>query len=694
MATLEKIRSKSVFLLVVIGVALLAFIIGDFFTSGRTLFGNGTTIAKVAGHKIDVNEFQRRVEEAGRMQQQSGQKVDQAVLQQQVLDQMIAEALFDEEVEKLGLTVTSSELTEAMLGAGSQGIDRMVAQQTGIESAKTLHDMAFNPQKYQLPAEQAQQIRNYWIQLEKQVEEQLLGAKFQNLFAGTLVANQLDAKALYDENASTSKVNYVKKDYSTLPDDKFAVTDEEIVAEWEKHKNRYKLEEETRSVSYIAVDVVPSQADLQAGKKLVDDALKALQANEGTSGLEGMNGFITDRNRVASSMLRDQQLKKFADSAAVNQAAVISNVGNNYTLAKLMGKTTEVDSVNVDFLAVQGTKTQVDSIINVLNNGAKWADVAASPLIAQSQDSLWISMVDPNSATIKDVIESAETGRYFTPDTVAGQQVSRVIRVRNRRPATSVYDLAVVTYTVDPSQATRQALFDALQKYIDQNPTAADFAANAAKSNYTAVPAQVTPSTPMLGNLFESRDMVAWAMDAKKGQVSPIFGEDDSNDRLVAVALNDVYEDYISAQDPQLKNALQAQVRNDKKAASMISQYKGKAKDMPGYAALMQSKVDTTTVTFGQIFIPGIGAAESELTARVATAKPNTIVGPVKANNGVVVFTVTGVDASGRPYSFEEAAAQYMQQRGAGALGNNIANILRGNNKIDNNILDFFNRRD
>ena len=47
MATLEKIRSKSVLLLIIVGAALLAFVIGDFFTSGRTLFGTGTTIAEV-----------------------------------------------------------------------------------------------------------------------------------------------------------------------------------------------------------------------------------------------------------------------------------------------------------------------------------------------------------------------------------------------------------------------------------------------------------------------------------------------------------------------------------------------------------------------------------------------------------------------------------------------------------------------
>ncbi len=68
MATLEKIRSKSVLLLVIIGAALIAFIIGDFFTSGRTLFGTGDTVAKVGSQKISISEFQRQMEQANQQE--------------------------------------------------------------------------------------------------------------------------------------------------------------------------------------------------------------------------------------------------------------------------------------------------------------------------------------------------------------------------------------------------------------------------------------------------------------------------------------------------------------------------------------------------------------------------------------------------------------------------------------------------
>lgn len=116
MATLEKIRSKSTLLLIVVGAALLAFIIGDFFTSGRTLFGTGTTIAKVGNEKIDIQEFQRRYEEVNQQYQQQNTKMDPAALQQYVLNQMIQERLINKEIEDLGIEVTDNELSKAMLG--------------------------------------------------------------------------------------------------------------------------------------------------------------------------------------------------------------------------------------------------------------------------------------------------------------------------------------------------------------------------------------------------------------------------------------------------------------------------------------------------------------------------------------------------------------------------------------------------
>ncbi len=123
------------------------------------------------------------MEVANQSAQQSGQKIDQTLLQQQVLGNMVSEKLYKEELEALGLKVTDDELTEMMLGNSTPPmVDQMVRQQVGVESASALHDMAFNPVKYGLDEQTAMQLRNLWINLENQMEQYLLQQKFQTLF--------------------------------------------------------------------------------------------------------------------------------------------------------------------------------------------------------------------------------------------------------------------------------------------------------------------------------------------------------------------------------------------------------------------------------------------------------------------------------------------------------------------------------
>ncbi len=689
MATLEKIRSKSVLLLIIVGAGLLAFIIGDFFTSGRTIFGTGTTIAKVDGQKIDIQEFQRRVQEASQAAQNQGQRMDQSVLQQQVLNSMIAEKLFQQEVKDLGLTVTDQELTEMMVGKNSQYVDRMVQQQLGAPDAATAHDMAFNPSKYGIQQAQAQQLQAYWLDLEKSMERMILQQKFQNLFAGTLVANDLDAKALYDDNAATAHIVYAKQDYSTLKDDEFEVSESDINAIYNKEKNRYALDEPRRTVNYIAVNIVPSEADVLAGQKKVEDALVALNSTPEMQGIADMPEFVADRRKISQTDVDKQaRLKATLDSLQVGHAALVSKMGNDYAIAKLLGKSSESVSVKMDFMAVQGTKAQVDSLVGLLNSGASLDSIAASPLVAQSQKDMEVSLLDPNYASVKEIIEGRATGVYFTPDTIA--EGGRIFRISERTAPVTVYDIASVTFTTEPSNTTVNELDAALRKYVEENKTAEAFVEHAQEAGYTTFPASVSASTPMIGNLNDSHNAVAWVMDAKKGQVSPVFG-DLQTGRFLAVAVDDIYDgDFIPARDSQVHNYLTGKARNDKKAAKLIADYQGKANDVAGYAKLMKTSVDTTTVNFGQYMISGLGMNESAIMGKVANAQKGALVGPMQGNNGVIVLQVTEIDKEGRPFDLEESTIRFNQQRGALRMMNSLDRILLGNKKIKNNINTFY----
>ena len=328
MATLEKIRKRSTLLLIVVGAALLAFVIGDFFTSGRTLFGNGTTIAKVGSHKIDIQEFQRRYEEANQQYQQQNAKIDPAALHQRVLYGMIQEQLLNQEIEDLGIQVTDDELSKSMLGSNAHYAMIQFAQQMGFESPQQLYDVAFNPGKYGVPAEQAQQVQALWLRQEQQMEQLLKQQKFQALLAGALVANELDAKSYYDGNASTSHMAYVKKSYMDLPNDKYPVSKEELKAQYNKDKNMYKVDDEIRKVNYIAVNIEPSQADIAEGRTLVDTTVVKLAATKDLDAVNGDSNFGVERRSTTASAITNPQLKSFVTDSTAGAVEMLSSTTN------------------------------------------------------------------------------------------------------------------------------------------------------------------------------------------------------------------------------------------------------------------------------------------------------------------------------------------------------------------------------
>lgn len=212
----------------------------------------------------------------------------------------------------------------------------------------------------------------------------------------------------------------------------------------------------------------------------------------------------------------------------------------------------------------------------------------------------------------------------------------------------------------------------------------------AIKAGYSLQPAMLTSNSATLGNVPYTRNAVKWAMDAKRGEVSPIL-EDGQNDRLIVVALNEVIKPGFMPIDDDIKTALTEKVRNDKKAADLIAQYKGKASDIAGYAGLMQASVDSTEVTFGQMFIAGVGAMESNLLGQVPVTPKGTVAGPVQGNNAVYVYQVYEVDNQSRPYNYQENAARYNQQFGGQAVLQNFFDIMMEDNKVVNNTLKFYN---
>jgi len=690
MATLEKIRSKSVLLLIIIGVALLAFIIGDFFNSGRTLFGPGTTAAKIEGLKVDINDLNNNVNEMSRSAQ-GRMNLDNAVIQNQVLSSMMAEALGAEEYEALGLTVTDAELSDAMLGRGKDYANYLL-QQMGMQmSVEQFYDMMSNPAQYNFAGEDVTSVRQQWAAFERQIEKDLLNRKFMALLGGTLVANDLDARAMYADVNTTYNLEYAIKPYSSLSDDdpRFAVSDEEIKAEWDSERSRYALPEEVRNISYISVDIVPSEEDLAAARRNISEVIADLNASDNLDCMAERSTFMTERNNVPVSVITDGALHQFADTAAVGTASVISDYNNNYVLAKLFNRYSAVDSVNVDLVAVAGTPAAVDSVLTMLNANVNTDSLKKVNGVAGINDSIWISVHNPNFDGIKEQLQTVSLGSAFVADSLneSAQVPATLIRINKRRAAEPIVDIAVISTQIRPSENTIYSLQDKLQEYIYANTDAKSFNENARAAGFVAPTARVSLSTPQINGLSDSQNVIYWAMKADKGAVSPIFGDDQTGHYIVA-AVNEIYEDYLPATDSQVKAMLTAKIRKDKKAAAMLAEYNGKASDVSGYAGLMGVQPSTVSVNFIQRN-PHVG---SKAVAAVAAAAKGAVVGPLQDDNGVVVIKVSDVTAPGRPFNFKQDAAMYNNFRGIQSLMQNglLNAILQSDSKVKNNLPEFY----
>lgn len=698
MATLEKIRKRSVLLLVIIGAALVAFIIGDFLNSGRSIFGDGTTVAKVDGEKIDYLAFQQRYSEFTEQNKNASQQ-DAASVQNQVLGTMIQEALFNEEYDALGIDVTNSELSNYMykqmamrdqdfaqtLGqlaqslAGNEKANALLGNATSQEMmVQSVRKIIFNPNQFGLTSEQVKAAQDWWISKENDAAEQLKQAKFGMLFQGAVQANALEIEAMRAQRMNSYDVQMVALPYTSLKDEDYKVSEEDIKAVYNAEKNRFAIDEEARLAYYIAVPVVPSAADLQKADKFLARVDSALHASQGLEGVRQFNELsINERKARQSELARlGMDAKQFADSAAVGQISKIYTRGDNRTIYRLLSKNLEIDSVKVVVAPVEGDKKKQNAALADLNAGKTVKDVKADTTeIDIFAASLQGSMTEEQKAKLL-----AAGNEYFVLDsTDNGAAICKVIEKKSPK---TVYNIGEISYVVDPSKDTRANLLNNLQSFLDKNNTAQAFFENAAKAeqSYTALKDVVLQSQAMLGNSVKnSSKLIHWLFkDAKEGEVSAIQQD---NDMLIVVALAQVYNGFRPITDPETRAFCEMKARNIKKADALAKKYAGKANDINGYARLMNSAVQNVTVgTYPNM--------EAALDGQVPFAKVGKVYGPVKGNNALFVFTVVKKNVAVNKIDDTQLANMCKQQLGQ-ALTSDFWALLKGGKDVENNIINF-----
>lgn len=708
MAVLQTLRNKAAGLLIgVLGLALVAFILSDFFSSGNAFFNKFKDKAfVVGGDVVSTKKYQQRIEEQENFYRNAfGQSPsgEEAVKNREALYQtMVEEMLLEQAAEKLGLTVTSEELTSLVTGANISPVllyDQEISPlfknpntQTFDVNALTSFLGTVQMDISKVPVEQRNQLyvaKEIWSYIERKIKNNRLKEKYGMLMARTAMANNVEVKAVQEDTKYSSNIAYVVEKYTALSDSSVQVTDKEIQDLYNKRKSNYTLDFEYRKVSYFIKDVIPSDEDYAIVEKEMNDAKAKLATTDNPALVVSeysVNPFV---DAFVAEQTLSPDIKNFVSSAQVGD--IYGPVRNEqaFVMYKFLDKKVASDSVQLQSIALpQGmddkfVATLADSLMNVIKGGKSFADLANELMPGSNGGDMgkYTEYMLAGAGIAKQCFD-ANVGDVIKLS-IGGRQ--QLIRIASKTAAVPQVKLAAIAKPVLISDKTLNGIDNELNKFVSENSTLELFNKNAESKGYSLVKdAMVTASDVSLPGAADSRQIVHWAFNEKTGTIKKF---DLADKRVVTIISSEIEDGYWPLSE--LSNVLKAELIKDKKAEKMIADLK--AKNLPSldaYAQTLGEKVDT--VNFVNFQTQGMQVGYEPIFnvySKVGTV--DKLTAPLKGESGVYAISVLEKRDDSAKFN-EEMTKNMILQRNLSGRISQILNCLREKTKVEDNRVKFW----
>jgi len=710
MATLEKIRSKAVLLVVVVGIALFAFIIGDFLNSGTTFFRQKQeNIVTVNGETLNYRDFQGKVENRINVLKQNNNRPftddQQNQIRQMVLNEIINDILFSEQARKLGLVVSKDECKDLLMG---NNISPIVQQnfrdpQTGQFDRAALmrflqmiesDDFGGYPEEY-IP--QLMQQKNAWLEVEKQVIQDQLRRKFGILVASAILVNDLEVKAQVENNRTSVDFDYVAQSLYMIPDEEVSVSDTEIQQLYNERKNGFK-QEEAKVISFIAHPIAPSPEDYQA----VESKLTALKEQLIFGNTAELVQFNSDMDAPYINAYRaytdlNVTQKQLVDANSVGFVEGPMLIGDTYHLYKIESEKVAPDSVKLHALMLPAFESEekmnqlTDSLIRVVKTGTSFTEMASQLSNGQTDGDIgWfteVMLVSQVDVQFKDAVFNAPIN---TPVVAKSNTGSFLIQVTEKTKPVKKYKIADIQIRVTPSQETKTRLYNELSQFISLNRSLTALKENAGTAGFNIqTGVEVTKEQINIGNIQGTRQIVQWTFNNKKGAISDIYECQDREYFVVAAVENALPAGFRPL--ASVSELLKRELLNKKKGEKLAADLKSKNfTTLEQYAEAMNTIPQSVKfVTFGTPFVSGGIGNEPIINAKAPLAPLSQVTEPFAGKNRVFVIAVTDKREEDTSEEIQREQIQRQNMSRAYQLVQS-PELLRENAKIVNNFSRFF----
>lgn len=660
MATLEKIRSRAgVLVAVVIGLALLAFILGDLVSSGGTLFNQSQMeLAEINGTSIAYDQYQAKVEEAESLQKLfATQGLDEQTtlrIREQVWQDLVRSHVMSPEYKQLGIEIHPDELFDMVQG---RNIHPIISQQfadpnTGMVNKEYLTAFLQN-------LDSDPNMRFYWMYLEREMLKDRAFSKYNNLVRKGLYATALQADEAMKDRYNKVSFDYVVARLTTIDDSLVSVSNSDIKAYYSAHKNDYK-QDESRDIEYVLFPVAPSDDDIKASDEQIARYKEELAAAEEPMQYAELN---SDKSVNLGYLNRDNAPADFRDwafEAKVGDVAGPYSDGQSHRIARLVDTKMRPDSANARHILItpkdaseaakQAAKATADSLLAVVKRpGADWTALAAKHSADPGSkdkggDLGWF----PDGVMVTAFNDACFDGIKGQTSVVETQFGYHVIQVVDQGKPTKKVQLAVLERSISPSSATIQRTYSQASSFAGQNTTYDKFNAAAAEQQLAKRSANnLLRNDRNIAGLTSPRELIRWAFKAKAGEVSNVF---ELGDQYVVATVRTARKEGIAPVE-QVAQDIRTKVMREKKLA-LLNKRMAEALNGSTTLADVAQKLNTRVehadgVSFTSYTLPNAGFEPAVLGTAVV-APEGKLSTPIDGNSGVFVLSVTSsaIDAS------------------------------------------------
>lgn len=709
MATLQTIRSKGPLLVVVIGLALFAFIAGDAWKVLQPHQGQ-QDVGEVNGKSLSAQEYQKMVDEYSEVikltQGLNALNDDQLTrVKDEVWGTYVNNQLIAAEAKKLGLTVSKAEI-QAVINEGTHPLllnTPFRNPQTGAFDAdmlkKFLRDYA-QMDATRMPAQYAeyyQKMGAFWNFIEKTLTQTILADKYQSLLSQSLISNPVAAEDAFNGRNTQTDVLLAAIPYSAISDSTLTVSNSEIKDLYEKRKETFKQPVETRNIKYIDVLVTPSDADRQAVLEEVTEYANQLENAAELSTFIRSTGSVVPFSAVAiNKNVYPNDVVARLDSVKVNEVygPYYNPADDSYNAFKIVATQMAPDSIQYRQIQVYAedaakTATLADSIYTALKGGADFAALAQK--YGQSGEATWLTANNYEGASLD--ADNAQYIRTLMNSNVKELtnlklgQANIILQVLDKKAMKNKYQVAVVKCPVEFSKETYNKAYNDFSQFVAQNTTLEQINANAEENGYRLLERDDFRSAEhRVGGVKSTREALKWIFAAKEGEVSPLY-ECGDNDHLMVVALEKInpagYRDINLVAD-----MLRAEILQNKKAEKLMAEMKG-VSSFDQAKGLANAVNDTVKhITFNApAYVSVTRYSEPVVSAMASKAELNKLSAPFKGNAGV--YMIQPVNRTQGEEQFDAQKEEATLSAMAGRYSNFISDLYQKAEVKDDRYLYF-----